>query len=40
MAKITYAEIFAGLTRKLREGSVSRSEYNLTCRQFERDWPV
>jgi predicted nucleic acid-binding protein len=37
-AKIAYAEIFAGLTRKLREGRVSRSEYDLTCRQFESDW--
>ena len=39
-AKIAYAEIFAGLTRKLREGYVSRSGYDLTCRQFERDWPA
>lgn len=37
-AKIAYAEIFAGLTRKLREGHLSRSEYDLTCRQFESDW--
>ena len=39
-AKIAYAEIFAGLTRKLREGHVSRSEYDRTCRQVERDWPA
>jgi predicted nucleic acid-binding protein len=37
-AKIAYAEIFAGLTRKLRERHISRSEYDLTCRQFESDW--
>jgi predicted nucleic acid-binding protein len=37
-AKIAYAEIFAGLTRKLREGHLPRAEYDLTCRQFESDW--
>ena len=37
-AKIAYAEIFAGLTRKLREGNVSKPQYALACRQFERDW--
>jgi predicted nucleic acid-binding protein len=37
-AKIAYAEIFAGLTRKLRERHISRSEYDRTCRQFEDDW--
>ena len=37
-AKIAYAEIFAGLTRKLREGNVSKTQYALACRQFERDW--
>jgi predicted nucleic acid-binding protein len=37
-AKIAYAEIFAGLTRKLREGRVSKTQYSLACRQFENDW--
>jgi predicted nucleic acid-binding protein len=37
-AKIAYAEIFAGLTRKLREGNLSKAQYALACRQFERDW--
>ncbi|MEX0806003.1 MAG: type II toxin-antitoxin system VapC family toxin [Candidatus Binatia bacterium] len=37
-AKIAYAEIFACLTRKLREGNVSKTQYALACRQFERDW--
>jgi predicted nucleic acid-binding protein len=37
-AKIAYAEIFAGLTRKFREGKVSKAQYALACRQFERDW--
>jgi predicted nucleic acid-binding protein len=37
-AKIAYAEIFAGLTRKLREGKLSNAQYSLACRQFESDW--
>jgi predicted nucleic acid-binding protein len=37
-AKIAYAEIFAGLTRKLREGNLAKSQYALACRQFDRDW--
>ena len=38
-AKIAYAEVFAALSRKLREGGLSETQYNSTCRQFERDWP-
>jgi len=37
-AKIAYAEIYSGLTRKLREGQLSKPLYALACRQFERDW--
>jgi predicted nucleic acid-binding protein len=37
-AKIAYAEIFAGLARKLREGHIPRTLHALACRQFERDW--
>jgi predicted nucleic acid-binding protein len=37
-AKIAYAEIFAGLARKLREGNLSKTLHALACRQFERDW--
>lgn len=37
-AKIAYAEIYAGLTRKLREGGLSNAQYALACRQFEADW--
>ena len=37
-AKIAYAEIFAGLTRKLREGNLSKAQYAQVCRQFESDW--
>ena len=39
-AKIAYAEIFAGLARKLREGHIPKNLHALACRQFERDWPA
>jgi predicted nucleic acid-binding protein len=39
-ATIAYAEVFSGLTRKLREKHLSRTLYGLACRQFERDWPA
>jgi len=37
-AKIAYAEVYAGLARKHREGYLSDSMYALSCRQFESDW--
>lgn len=37
-AKIAYAEVYAGLTRKHREGHLSDASYALSCRQFESDW--
>lgn len=37
-AKIAYAEVYAGLARKRRDGHLSESRYALACRQFERDW--
>ncbi|MGH7854952.1 MAG: type II toxin-antitoxin system VapC family toxin [Candidatus Binatia bacterium] len=37
-AKIAYAEIFAGLNRKLRERDLSKAQYSVACRQFENDW--
>jgi predicted nucleic acid-binding protein len=37
-AKIAYAEVYAGLTRKHREGQLSDRLYALSCRQFESDW--
>ena len=39
-AKIAYAEVFAGLARKLREGNIPKNMHALACRQFERDWPA
>lgn len=37
-AKIAYTEVYAGLTRKHREGHLPGSQYALACRQFESDW--
>ncbi len=37
-AKIAYAEVYAGLSRKHRQGLVSNRQYALSCRQFEGDW--
>ncbi|MBI3998026.1 MAG: type II toxin-antitoxin system VapC family toxin [Armatimonadetes bacterium] len=37
-AKIAYAEVYAGLTRKRRDGGLSEGRYLTVCRQFERDW--
>ena len=39
-AKIAYAEVYAGLTRKHREGHLSDRSYALSCHQFESDWPA
>jgi predicted nucleic acid-binding protein len=38
-AKIAFAEVYSGLTRRFREGGLSGRAYALVCRQFERDWP-
>lgn len=37
-AKIAYAEVYASLARKQREGHLPRRQYALACRQFENDW--
>lgn len=37
-AKIAYAEVYAALTRKRREGHLLHGQYALACRQFEGDW--
>ncbi len=37
-AKIAFAEVYSGLTRRFREGDLSGRAYALVCRQFERDW--
>ncbi len=37
-AKIAYAEVYAALARQHRGGHLSRGQYILACRQFEREW--
>src|SRR3990172_7058116 len=37
-AKIAYAEVYAGLTRRRRDGHLSDGLYALSCKQFESDW--
>ena len=37
-ATIAYAELYSGLTRRHREGVLSRPQYRLACSRFERDW--
>lgn len=37
-AKLAYAEVYAGLSRKHRTGDLSPSDYGRTCRQFEDEW--
>lgn len=37
-SKIGYAEAYAALTRRKREGSLSAREYAQACRNFEDDW--
>jgi uncharacterized protein len=39
-AKIAYAEVYAGLTRKKREGLLSARRYGVASRSFEQDWPT
>ncbi len=35
---IAYAEVYSGLTRRHREGHISRPHYAALCREFEQDW--
>ena len=37
-ATIAYAEMYAGLTRRHRDGDLSAVDYANACEQFERDW--
>ena len=37
-AKIAYAEVYAGLARKHREGHLPGGQHTQACRQFESDW--
>ncbi len=37
-AKVAYAEVFAALARRHREGALSRRAYGTVQRRFEREW--
>jgi predicted nucleic acid-binding protein len=37
-ATIAYAETYAGLTRRHRDGDMPAPAYDGACEQFERDW--
>lgn len=37
-AKVAYAEVYSGLTRKRREGYVAEGAYRSACRRFEAEW--
>jgi predicted nucleic acid-binding protein len=39
-ATIAYAEVYSGLTRRHREGSLPTPHYTSACAQFEHDWPA
>lgn len=37
-SKVAYAEVHAGLARKLREKALTTAAYRTTSRTFDRDW--
>ena len=37
-SKISYAEVYSGLTRMKRERRISKAAYDLACGQFEKEW--
>ena len=37
-AKIAYVEVYAGLSRKRRDGDLPDLPYARACREFEREW--
>jgi predicted nucleic acid-binding protein len=39
-SKIAYAETYAALTRRMREGHLARVRYGQVCRFFELEWPA
>ena len=38
IAKVAFAEVFAALARRRRDRSLSDSQYQRACEQFEADW--
>lgn len=37
---VAYAELFAGLARKRREGGLGARQYRLAAREVDREWPT
>ena len=37
-SKVAYAELFAALARRKREGHLSQRQYAVACGQFETEW--
>lgn len=37
-AKITYAEVYAALTRRMRASDLTTTDFARACRSFEKDW--
>jgi uncharacterized protein len=37
-ATVAYAELYAGITRKHRQGQLASAPYALACRQIEEEW--
>jgi predicted nucleic acid-binding protein len=39
-SKIAYPEVYAALTRRMREGHLLSARYRHVCQLFEREWPA
>ncbi len=39
-SKVSYAEVYSGLCRRKRERALGPAAYELSCRQFEKEWPA
>jgi predicted nucleic acid-binding protein len=39
-SKIAYPEVYAALTRRMREGHLIPIRYRQVCQLFEREWPA
>lgn len=39
-SKVAYPEVYAALTRRMREGDLTRDQHRQVCRLFEREWPA
>ncbi len=37
-SKISYAEVYSGLTRMKRERRLGKAAYQMACKQFEMEW--